>query len=424
MKATIKTFQCKNGKYFGDCIFLILKNEITNESFHMMIDCGALSEDIKGFIRNDLEMRLDMVIATHIDSDHIDGITAILNDPDLKNLTIGKILFNCYQPAEVELAETELEEAESQETLPVKSERHDSLSEGIKKRLNSLVSSYPMPFQDKISASTAVSLASRIVSDDRLKRIWHDVLITNESDDYLLGGNWGKLIFLSPTILALRELEDFFKSKFASFTGIKFPENPFENIVLTYELLLKIEEKKKRHFKGKWIGSKYRITEAEMESMSKLPVNENSLSYPNKASLAFIWEVEGHRILFLGDAMASTVLSSLERKYPGQPLQFDAIKVSHHGSKYNTTGDLMDKIDAPVFYLTGGDSSSEDCPTLDAIAKIVTGNIKNDRKISIRFNFSNDIINRLIFPESEGLRNKYKFELIDDTKEAPYEFQY
>lgn len=424
MKATIKTFQCKNGKYFGDCIFLILKNEITNESFHMMIDCGALSEDIKDFIRNDLEMRLDMVIATHIDSDHIDGITAILNDPDLKNLTLGKILFNCYQPAEVELAETELKEAELQETHPVMPERHDSLSVGIKNRLNSLVSSYPMPIQDKISASTAVSLASRIVSDDRLKCIWHDVLITNESEDYSLGENWGKLIFLSPTILSLRELEDFFKSKFAALTGIKFPENPLENMEQTYELLLKIEENKKKHFKGKWIGSKHGITETEMESTSKLPVNEHSLSYPNKASLAFIWEVEGHRILFMGDAMASTVLSSLEKKYPGQPLQFEAIKVSHHGSKYNTTVDLMDKIDAPVFYLTGGDSSSEDCPTLDAIAKIVTRDIENNRKRSIRFNFSNDIINRLISPKSEEVRNKYRFELIDDTKEAPYEFQY
>lgn len=414
MTATIKTFQCKNGKYFGDCIFLILKNEITNNSFHLMVDCGALSEEIKCFIRNDLDMRLDIVIATHIDGDHIDGIIAILNDPDLRNLTIGKILFNCYQPANTEPAEFEQAEGVRQEPI----------QEGIQNRLNSLVSSYPMPIQDKISASTAVSLASRIVSDDRLKSIWHDVLITDESDDYPLGGNWGKLIFLSPTTAALRELDVFFRSKFAAFTGIKFPEDTFENIAETYELLLKIEEKKKRHFKGKWIGSKREITEDEMEYASKQPVNENSLSYPNKASLAFIWECEGHRILIMGDAMASTVLSSLERKYPGQPLQFEAIKVSHHGSKYNTTADLMEKIDAPVFYLTGGDSSSEDCPTLDAIAKIVTRNIENDRKRSIRFNFNNDIINRLISPESEGVRNKYRFELIDDTKEAPYEFQY
>ena len=424
MKATIKTFQCKNGKYFGDCIFLILKNEITNESFHMMVDCGALSEDIKSFIKNDLGMRLDMVIATHIDGDHIDGITAILNDPDLQNLAIGKIIFNCYQPIKDEFAEIELAEVESQETHPAVQERHENLSEGINNRLTSLVSSYPMPRQDKISASTAVSLASKIVTDDQLKNVWHNSQITDKTDDYSLGECWGKLIFLSPTIPALHELEDFFKSKFAAFTGIKFPEKPFENVERTYELLLKIEEKKKRHFKGKWIGIKYVITEAEMESKSKLTVSENSLSLPNKASLAFMWEAGDHRILFMGDAMASTVLTSLENKFPRQKIRFEAIKVSHHGSKYNTTVNLMNKIDAPVFYLTGGYNSSEDCPTLEAISKIVTRDSGNNETRSIRFNFSNEIIKMLLSPACEGIRNKYGFELIDDTKEAPYEFQY
>ena len=36
MKATIRTFQSG----CGDCIFLILEEEKSGESFHIMIDCG------------------------------------------------------------------------------------------------------------------------------------------------------------------------------------------------------------------------------------------------------------------------------------------------------------------------------------------------------------------------------------------------
>lgn len=405
MKATLRTFDCKNNQYHGDCIFLVLRNEESGESFHIMIDCGALSKEIKDYIRINLNLRLDLVIATHIDGDHIDGITAILNDTELKDLTIGKILFNCYQPADI------LDSI----VLPLE----------VNNRLNSLQGAYKTPWNSKISAPTAVSLTAKILSDERLKSVWHTSLITKDTKDLPLGNQWGKLIFLSPTTEALQDLDKLFRKVYAGRTGLKFPDKYFDNIEQTYELLIKLEQQRKRFFKGKWISRKRsKISEEELQRAVIEKVNEKSLSEANKASLAFIWEANDHRILFLGDAMAKVVFESLDKKYNGQSLRFDAIKVSHHGSKYNTTTDLMKKIDAPVFFLTGGYNLSEDCPTLEAIAKIILRAPVNEENRLIRYNFSNDNIKRLSAPVNKDIRDKYKFEMIDEKTSLPYEFEY
>ena len=63
IKATIKTFPCID----GDCIFMKLYDQSNTDSFHIMIDCGALSENIIDFICHDLNLKIDLLIVTHID---------------------------------------------------------------------------------------------------------------------------------------------------------------------------------------------------------------------------------------------------------------------------------------------------------------------------------------------------------------------
>lgn len=92
MKATLKTFQSG----CGDCIFLVLKDESKDESFHVLIDCGKFTSEIKNFIMNDLDFRIDMLIVSHYDNDHVLGLIDMLKDIDLANLEIGKIIYNCF----------------------------------------------------------------------------------------------------------------------------------------------------------------------------------------------------------------------------------------------------------------------------------------------------------------------------------------
>jgi len=63
-----------------------------------MMDCNVLTDEIKAYIRDELYKRIDILIVTHIDSDHANGITKLMRNPDFADLQIGMILFNGFQP--------------------------------------------------------------------------------------------------------------------------------------------------------------------------------------------------------------------------------------------------------------------------------------------------------------------------------------
>ena len=94
MRAIIKTFE--SGA--GDCIFLVMKDEKDDSCFHIMIDCNVLTDEIKAYIRDELYKRIDVLIVTHIDCDHANGITKLMRNPDFADMQIGMILFNGFQP--------------------------------------------------------------------------------------------------------------------------------------------------------------------------------------------------------------------------------------------------------------------------------------------------------------------------------------
>lgn len=74
MTATIKTFQSGT----GDCILLRL--EEGEQRYAIMVDCGWYEEPIKHYIQNTLEEKIDLLIVTHIDNDHIVGVKDMLTD--------------------------------------------------------------------------------------------------------------------------------------------------------------------------------------------------------------------------------------------------------------------------------------------------------------------------------------------------------
>ena len=94
MRAILKTFE--SGA--GDCIFLVMKDAIDGSSFHIMMDCNVLTDEIKTYIRDELYKYIDVLIVTHIDSDHANGITKLMRNPDFADMQIGMILFNGFQP--------------------------------------------------------------------------------------------------------------------------------------------------------------------------------------------------------------------------------------------------------------------------------------------------------------------------------------
>ncbi|WP_417174767.1 hypothetical protein [Barnesiella intestinihominis] len=43
-----------------------------------MVDCGKYTEEIDGFVRTELKNKIDFLIVTHIDNDHINGLVTMM----------------------------------------------------------------------------------------------------------------------------------------------------------------------------------------------------------------------------------------------------------------------------------------------------------------------------------------------------------
>lgn len=93
----------------------------------------------------------------------------------------------------------------------------------------------------------------------------------------------------------------------------------------------------------------------------------------NGASIAFLAEHAGKSCLFLADAHPDTVCASLRRLLDArgeERLRVDAVKVAHHGSKGNTTDELMALIESPRFLIsTNGAQFGH--PDAEALQRIV-----------------------------------------------------
>lgn len=114
-------------------------------------------------------------------------------------------------------------------------------------------------------------------------------------------------------------------------------------------------------------------------TIGKLPTDYLSATFAedksatNGSSLAFVLETATERLLLLGDAHPSVVLSELTKFYAAEstPWWFDAIKLSHHGSFANNSPTLLQAIDSDA-YLISTDGGRHHHPDLATLAWVVT----------------------------------------------------
>ena len=123
--------------------------------------------------------------------------------------------------------------------------------------------------------------------------------------------------------------------------------------------------------------------------------------YFNNSSIAFILECTDFKGLFLGDTCPETIITSLKGfGYSTEnPLQLDLVKVSHHGSKNNTSNELLELIQCKKFVITtnGNGKGSTKHPDRETIARIVAQpNISNPKDIQVNFNYTKEEIENKI----------------------------
>ncbi|WP_318463057.1 ComEC/Rec2 family competence protein [Photobacterium leiognathi] len=103
----------------------------------------------------------------------------------------------------------------------------------------------------------------------------------------------------------------------------------------------------------------------------------------NASSMSFIISYQGKRALFLSDSLPSNIAQALEVTN-----KFDIVKVSHHGSKYNTNIELLDKIDCNNFIFSTNGPRSYGHPHSETIVKIINSCIKHGyNECNLFFNY-------------------------------------
>lgn len=375
----------------GDCITLFLKNG--DKEIHIMVDCGAYKEEVNNYVKNEFRSVIDYLIITHIDNDHISGVITMLSSNP--QLTIRNILYNCYQRT---------------------SDNLQGWDERMKENVERLYGHLPVVvdmLEGKINAETSKSLAENILNNGNWKNAWRRDYITSDTPPIELEGNMGRFIFLSPSKEALDVLDRKYRKMFWEML-YKKKELEYDKEETIYEALMRIVAAESSNQEVTPISTTA-LGEKNLECYADEGLKP--LSDENEASLAFIWEYGGHRILFLGDASPRCVFSKLDELYRNntKPILFDAIKVSHHGSAHSTSKEQMKIADSEHYFITGGASTR---PSYQALSRIITAPLSEGiSRRKIRYNRVNDILESLA--KEDALKEKFHFKISSDNE---YEF--
>lgn len=314
----------------GDCIWIsFTENDIPR---NIIIDGGIgntykSSSNVKGDffkviekIRQD-DQFIDLLILTHFDDDHIGGILRWLNKDKKASNLIKKVWFNSGS----EIAKKF--ESDENEDLNIKivdgaDDFNTSPKQGIK--------------------------FEKYLQDNNL---WTGEII-EQGLKYELFGIRFKI--LSPDHKGL-------------------------------DKLLKLYEKQKDYFTS---GGEYDFKTTLQDFINEESKHDflfdEDISVANGSSIAFIMDYDNRSFLFLADAHPSVIINGLDKfgYNKNNKLYLELMKVSHHGSMYNTNEELLEIVKTDN-YLISSNATKHGLPNKRTLARI----INNNPNANIYFNY-------------------------------------
>jgi beta-lactamase superfamily II metal-dependent hydrolase len=259
---------------------------------------------------------LDLIVISHVDTDHIDGIIRLLQDTAL-GISADDVWFNSWRHLTPDSADL---------LGPVEGE---ILSALIQKRRLPWNSCFK---DDAVSTRGALPVL------------------------HLDGGM--KLTVLSPTPAALSALRPVWAEEVRK-NGLH-PDHP--------EAALEALGRKRRLHPPDLLGARLKDVAALAGKRTARDTKES-----NASSIAFLAEYDGKSCLFAADAVPAILEASFDRlrnDRKAATLSLDAMKVSHHGSKKNVTLKMMKMLNCPRFLIsTNGDQHGH--PDDEAVARII-----------------------------------------------------
>lgn len=381
----------------GDCnVIRLIKDDGTQ--YAIMVDCGKYTQAIKEYVRDVLHNHIDLLIATHIDGDHIMGLTKMLNNHE--GLLVDNIWYNSYRRTNIKT--------------------RIGLNEQQKKILEQIKQALPVEFDAinyrEISNTQGKSLAKTILEKEVLYRVWRTDYITDQTKDFILPNGFGKIVLLGPKPEALLAIEEKFKNAFDEYFMQIWNES-IECGEELQELLIRLIDSLQSSIKKKTVASiKEPIHNAAfVRNAAKDETLDDSDT--NYSSIAFMLECNGHKIAMLGDAFASTIEDTIVKKYRDdeKPIACEAIKVSHHGSNGNNSNTLCNLISSHRYFIPGGKGT--EYPTWGTFGRIVENN-KDEYPKLVVFSHTCDMTELI-----NGLSSKDKADLGVETIITEQEYE-
>jgi beta-lactamase superfamily II metal-dependent hydrolase len=280
----------------GDCLWVEHGNE--RDLHHVLIDGGTDGAG-KRLIKHIREqhagkVHFDLMVVTHIDADHIAGVLRLLSARDI-DASFGDVWFNGY----VHLKPDAVDQmggvqGEILTTLLLNKKRKLSWNGLFRNGAVRLTAAGKAPVKKLTTGARVTVISSDQQRLLRLEKTW-------KQDCWKAG--------LDPR-----------------------RRKPIPRTVQGFE----------------------RMGIPDVDALAETPFEEDTAA-PNGSSIGLVFEFEGKRLVLLGDAFPSVVLSGLRGLNLPGVLDADIVKLAHHGSSGNTSKELVQKIHAEswVFSTSG-----------------------------------------------------------------------
>jgi len=242
----------------------------------------------------------------------------------------------------------------------------DNQNDGLVKQFwfnHSLQKDVRIADENKISIGDGIELREYLLS----KKLIPYPVITNDFTDFKLYG--GRFRVLSPS-----------RAIFENYQAL-WDRQEENNIINSDE----ISSEQNDHF-------------INIEELYLRPFQEDK-KIENMVSIAFIFEYKDKSILFLADSSPSVVVKSLTSMgySPNNRLKVDLVKLSHHGSRFNTSNELISIIDCQKFVISANGKNRFNFPHKEALSRVIKNPLRDlSKKIIFYFNYDNEILRRII----------------------------
>ncbi len=343
---------------WGDCLWIEYGDR--NAPKRILIDGGItstyklLEERILTLPEED--RHFELFVITHVDADHIEGAIKLLGRTDKLGVTFGDIWFNGYK--ELQVAE-------------------DRMGGMYGEFLSALIEAKGLRHNKAFNETRETHHPVAVAESGELPVIDIDRSLT--------------ATILSPTPQKLRDLIPRWVDEIEK-AGLK-PESPTETVLefLERRKVLRPEDELLDR-----MGEGDDDHGLDIEGWSKLDFPEDD-EEPNGSSIAILFEFHDDeddkvkKCLLTGDAFPSVLNSSLRTLMEPDQLRFelDAFKMSHHGSKKNTSVELLTLLDCKTFmFSSSGQRFSH--PNKETIARVLA-NQKKGNVPCLCFNYLSDL---------------------------------